>query len=366
MVTEAGIDNLAGVVNSLPDEKKALFEQIFTLRTVEGRVEIPEGMRARVRDQFGSLEVVTSQETTRVRNRITGEETLFNPLRGLRPQRSIKGSGWKYRLDSPPASDPFAQPEQSTPQDVFGRIRGKHCVTAANIAKCEGFHGLIIFDDSNPLNFTREQVCDYIDVGWRWAEQAHAVEPRAKYFLFIWNCLWRAGASIQHGHAQVMLARERHYARIESLRKVAEEYRHGYGYSYFDDLFRVHEVVGCSSEKDNVRILASLTPFKDNEIILMAGELGPSFKNRLYELLAFFRDRLGVGSFNLALATPPLAATGEKWCDFPVIAWLVDRGIPDSLSSDVGGMEIYASSVVSSDPLKLARRLHGYLAEEVR
>lgn len=366
MVTEAGINNLAGVVNSLPDEQKVLFQRIFALHTVEGRVEIPEGMRARARNQFGSLEVLTGQEITRVRNQVTGAETLFNPLRGLRPQRSIEESGWKNRLDSSPAGDPFRDPEQSTPQDIFGRVRGEYCITAANIAKCDGFHSLIIFDEFNPLDFTREQVCDYIDVGWRWAQQAHAVEPQAKYFFFIWNCLWRAGASIPHGHAQVMLARERHYARIESLRKVAEDYRQSYGSSYFDDLFHAHRVVGSAMEKENVRIIASLTPFKDNEVILMEGELGHSFKDRIYESLAFFRDRAGVGSFNLALAMPPLAATGESWRDFPAIAWLVDRGSPDSLSSDVGGMEIYASSVVASDPLKLARRLQEYLAEEVR
>ena len=363
---EAGIDNLAGMVRSLPDEEKALFQRIFDLHTVEGGVEIPDGMRDRVKGRFGSLDRVTCQEITRVRNRITGEETLFNPLRGLRPLRSVEEGDWKYCLDSPPASDPFVDPEQNTPQDVFGRIRGRHCVTAANIAKCEGFHGLIIFDDYNPLNFTREQVCDYIDVGWRWAEQAHSVEPKAKYFLFIWNCLWRAGASIQHGHAQVMLATESHYARIERFRKVAEDYRCRYGSSFFDDLFRVHEAVGCALDKENVRILASLTPFKDNEFILMAGGHGHSFGHRLYDLLAFFRDRMGVGSFNLALATPPLAHTVENWGDFPVIAWLVDRGSPDKLSSDVGGMEIYASSVVSSDPVKLARRLQEYFAEEVR
>jgi len=74
-------------------------------------------------------------------------------------------------------------------------------------------------------------------------------------------------------------------------------------------------------------------------------------------VLACLRDRLGVTSFNLGLVTPPLAETEESWEGFPVIVRVVDRGDPKSQASDVGGIEIYASSVVSSDPFKLARQL---------
>ena len=74
-------------------------------------------------------------------------------------------------------------------------------------------------------------------------------------------------------------------------------------------------------------------------------------------MLACFRDKLGVSSFNLGLATPPLADTEESWEGFPVIIRLVDRGDTGSRVSDIGGMEIYASSVVSSDPFELGRQL---------
>ena len=81
-------------------------------------------------------------------------------------------------------------------------------------------------------------------------------------------------------------------------------------------------------------------------------------------MLACFRDRLGVTSFNLSLVTPPLAETEESWEGFPVIVRLVDRGAPGQRASDVGGMEIYAASVVSSDPIQLARELEEYLQTE--
>jgi len=117
-------------------------------------------------------------------------------------------------------------------------------------------------------------------------------------------------------------------------------------------------------EKKGVRIIAHLTPFKDNEVILMAEELNLSLKERIYEVLACFRDIVGVTSFNLSLVTPPLAETEEGWEGFPVMVRLIDRGDLDSRASDIGAMEIYASSVVSSDPLQLACELREYLQVE--
>jgi hypothetical protein len=78
-------------------------------------------------------------------------------------------------------------------------------------------------------------------------------------------------------------------------------------------------------------------------------------------VLACFRDRLGISSFNLGLAPPPLAATEESWQGFPVVAWLVDRGDLANRTSDVGGMEIYAASVIAGDPFELARELQNHL-----
>ncbi len=89
-----------------------------------------------------------------------------------------------------------------------------------------------------------------------------------------------------------------------------------------------------------------------------------SLEERIYEVLSCLRDRVGVTSFNLSLVTPPLAETEESWEDFPVIVRLVDRGDPSDHTSDVGGMEIYAASVVSSDPFYLARELRKHLKEE--
>ena len=74
-------------------------------------------------------------------------------------------------------------------------------------------------------------------------------------------------------------------------------------------------------------------------------------------MLACFRDNMHVTVFNLALIQPPLAETEESWEGFPAMVRIVDRGNPNMTSSDIGSMELFASSIISSDPLEVARLL---------
>jgi hypothetical protein len=360
-VIRPSISNLDEIVASLPCEEKVVFQRIYEVTTALGESRVSKEMEPWVRERFGSVAAVTRQKVVRITNLITLEEALFNRLRCLRPAEFREKESLEAQLDKAGRDDLFASPADTTPEDPFGRVLGKHCVTASNIAKYDGLHGVVIYHDFYPLRFSQEQLSDYIDVSLEWARKAHAHEPQASYFFLIWNCLWRAGASIQHGHVQVMLARGRHYARIERLRRASLDYRQRFDADYFSDLFRAHESVGCALAKGGVRLLAHLSPFKDNEVIILGDKLNLSFKKRLYEVLTCFRDRLSILSFNLGLVTPPLAETEESWQGFPVVAWLVDRGDLASRASDVGGMEIYAASVIGSDPLELARQLQGHL-----
>ena len=361
MVTNPSITNLEEIVDALPAEAKELFQRIYTVATTVGELRTPPPMQPWVKQQFGSVEAVTRQKIVKVTNEVTGEGALFNRLRDYRPIEVTEEKSLDDQLLESSQKDSFRYPEENTPEDTFGRVVGKHCITSSNIAKYDGLHGMVIFNEFNPLMFSKEQVIDYIDVAWEWAKRAQAKRPQAKYFLFVWNCLCRAGASIVHGHAQMMLTEGRHYAKIEGLRRVALDYRQNYGSNYFTDLFRVHHSAGCALDKGGVKILASLTPFRDNEVILMSDELNLSLKERIYEVLSCLRDRIGVVSFNLGLITPPLAETEESWDGFPAMVRVLDRGNPNSRASDVGGVEIYAASVVSSDPIELARQLRQQL-----
>ena len=345
------------LVESLPAEERRLFQRLFRLGMTQGVLRPPETMTPWIERYFGSLERVSTQKIVKITNLVTFEGALFNKLRADRPIEAKDSPDLKAQTSGASRDDPLSHPLQGTPEDVFGRVEGKHCITASNIAKYDGLHGMVIFKEYDPLRFDKEEIIDYIDAGWQWAERAYATDPSAHYFFFMWNCLWRAGASLEHGHAQVMLTHDMPYAKIESLRRRALRYREEYGSNYFADLYRVHRSLGCALEKDGTRVISHLTPIKDKEVILLAESLDLSMKERIYEVLECYRDKMGVCCFNLALSTPPLGEVGESWEGFPVMARLVDRGDPRDRTSDMGTMELYASSVIASDPLEVARLL---------
>lgn len=351
------IVELATIVESLPLVEKALFQRLYDINTVVGEQSLPPGMEFWVKQQFGSVEAVCCQKIVKVTNMVTYEGTVFNSLRGIRPVPALSGQNLDVQLEQLSKTDPFREPLANTPEEPFGRVVGKHCITAGNIAKLDGLHGLVIFNEFHPLRFTREQVVDYFAVAREWAAKAHAYQPDAKYFLLLWNCLWRAAATVNHGHMQTVLTSGRHYSRIDWLRRTALDYQQDYGSSYFDDLFQAHRSVGCAVEKDGVRVLAHLTPFRDNETVIIGSDFSRSFAERIYDVMACLRDRVGVTSFNFTLVTPPLAETGESWAGFPVLARVIDRGNLNERSSDLGGFSIYASSFASRSPFELAGHL---------
>lgn len=102
-------------------------------------------------------------------------------------------------------------------------------------------------------------------------------------------------------------------------------------------------------------ILAYLTPVKEREIFAFSWKPTINFFKALIVCLEAYR-RLGVETFNLAVAMPPIVKV-EGWEGFPAVARLVDRGKLVEQTSDLGGMELYAASIVSSDPFKLASEL---------
>ena len=361
MAQNPEIVNLVEMVDALPAAERALFQRIYAVSASTGELAIPNVLVPWVKQHFGSMENIARQKIVRLTNRVTDEEVFFNELRAARPV-DVKGVGsLETELTRASENDVFRAPLTNTPEDSFGRVTGKHCITAGNIAKNDAVHGVIIFNNSNPLLFTRDEVVDYIDTGLEWARRAQQARPEAKYFLFYWNCLWRAGASLVHGHAQVQLTSGRHYIKVERLRRAAEQYRLRYGADYFSDLFEVHRALGCAFVRDGVRIMTSLTPFKFAEVVLMADELDLSFKEQAYDVLACLRDRFGVSSFNFGLVTPPESPTEESWQGFPVLARVIDRGGLLDRMSDVGSVEVFGATVVYVDPLKIARRLAEYL-----
>jgi hypothetical protein len=358
------VAELPARIAALPADARRLAERLYQVTSAEGRTAPPPELAPWLEQHFGSVAAVEHQLVMRVTNRWTLEGTLFSALRGRRPMSAGAHDPFA-ELVAATVGDEFCHPETGTPADPWGRVRGRRSITAANAAKYDGQHGVVIFDQHDPLAFDHETVVDLFDVGREWAERSRAEDPAAWAYLLIWNCGPRAGGSIVHGHAQVLLGREPHYAGIERLRRAALAYRTAHRDDLVADLVAVHRDLGLvTAEQDGVSVLASLTPIKERELWVVGqpgmDERAPAFVDAVARTALAYRDVLGVRAFNLALLRPPLdaqAAGRDGWELLPPVARLVDRGDSDSRSSDIGAMELYAASVVGSDPFELARAL---------
>lgn len=324
------------------------------MRILTGRTDPPAALEPWLERNFGSLASVREQSVVRVTNRATLESTLFAPLRARRP---VDGAAHASGLDaeiSATEGDPFCEPETGTPAHPYGRVRGARMVTGANAALADAHHAVLVFDVHDPLAYDAELVADLFATGRAWADLAREADPDAAAYMLLWNCLWRAGGSIIHGHAQALLGTGRHYAGPERLRREAERYRAAHGTGLVADLVALHRDLGLAIERDaGVTLIASLTPVKERELLIVGppgmDERDAAFTDAVTHALVSYRDRIGVRSFNLALWRPPLDGS-PGWEEIPPIVRVVDRGNPSVRPSDIGAMELYGTPIVGSDP----------------
>jgi hypothetical protein len=361
-------------IAALPDGIRQACERIFYVDVTTGYTVPPAPMEAWLEGQFGAVDDVREQTIMKITNRLTLEAALFNPLRARRPaDAGGDDAALEARIAEKLAGhDMFREPLRETPADLFGRVRGRFCITASNVAKYDGWHGLVIFDEPHPLRFGQAQVEDYLDVAFRWIAAAHGHDQEAIYPIITWNCLPKSGATLIHGHIQLALARGMHYARVECWRRAAETYRAHNGADYFDDLFAIHQALGLAVPHDSgLRIFAHVTPLRNREIVLLttAPFLPPAhgreaadadlLATAIYDVLRQLIDGQGVRAFNMAIALPPLRATAEEWSGVPIIVRLADRGDPLASSNDWGAMELFATGSIVSDPFEVAASLRG-------
>lgn len=342
-----GVISISARINKLPKKNKALFNRLFYVSEDLGRLKIPEEMKTWVKDNFKNVKNVEVQKIVRIDNRITFQSAIFNELRSFRP---IDAHTDEQLLDliEKTTQGPFSHPLTSTPEDIFGRIKGEKCITASNIAKYDAYHDLIIFNEHNPLKFTQKEIEDYLHTAKKWIDRVYERRPERKYPYIMWNCLWKAGASIVHGHMQVVMAKDRHYGIIERIRFFSEVYKEHFGSDYFEDLYKVHKSVGLGFKHGKSKVMCSLTPIKDKEIIIIAEKLEDVSKT-IYKVLKSYL-KMGVESFDVGIYLSPL---DNSW-KMPLIVRIVDRGKLSNKTTDFGGMEIFAgTSIIETDPYKV-------------
>lgn len=364
----SGIADLSQLIDALPPDDRARALSLYDVSVSTGRLTTPPELHDWVIAHFGSVQAVEVQQVVRVTDRWSGDGAIFSPLRGRRPQAPATESAFRRLVEST-IGDEFCHPETGTPADTWGRVHGRRTITAANAAKYEARHGVVIFDQHDPLAFDTETVIDLLEVGREWAERGRAEDPAASAYLLIWNGGPRAGGSIVHGHAQVTLG-QHHYPQVERACRAAASYAAETGGSYFADIVAVHRALGLVVAEDRgVATLATLTPVKERELLVVGqpgmDEREPAFANAVARVLLAYRDRLAVRAFNLALHRPPVddrIAAKDGWETVPPVVHLVDRGDPDRTNSDIGAMELYAAPVVGADPVAVAQALREGLA----
>jgi hypothetical protein len=356
------ITELEQRIAALPPEARAAAERLYAVSTTTGTLVPPDEMRPWIEKLFGSVAAVTSQRIVRVTDRVMLEGALFNDLRARRPMSVPEKSGAEVaETIRSTENDPFCHPETGTPADDFGRITGPSGVTASNVAKYDGYHGVLVFSAHDPLApMDAGAIADHFATARAWAEAAFERDPAAPYYFLMWNCLWRAGGSIVHGHMQMTTTRGMHYPKVERLRQAALAYDERHRRDYFDDLWLVHDALGLGVAVDGARVFATLTPVKERELVILGtpGTGERSIAAGVSHALGALRS-VGVVAHDLALYVPPLAADGADWRRFPPLARLVDRGDPGNQTCDIGSMELYAASVIASDPFAVAAALQG-------
>lgn len=364
---------LPRLAEKLPARENKLWHRIYAVDVLEGKLKLASGMRSWVKEKFGSVAEVENQKIIRVTNLITGEGALFNNLRSKRPMTFFPEQDLDALVDEHRQNCPFCSAEDRTPGDSFGRVRGKYCLTAANLTKYDSYHSLIIPQEHHPLRFNEDMVEDYFRVAARWFREVQACKKAytvpegghgtALYPFLMWNCLWPAGSSVVHGHLQLTVTPKRHYTKVEQLRQCSLGYARHYGNNYFQDLYNLYKALGLGWAEGETRLMSILTPVKEKEVWILLPPGPATLDDKLglvgravCRVLNRLQQQTGLQSFNVAVYLPPLAgkAVTAGWQGFPIIARLVDRGDVFSRTADFGAMELFATGVISSDPFAVA------------
>ena len=331
----------------------ALFDRLFYVDEKQGHLSVPDTFQQKVKDMFKSypggsesLHFVEHQTIITIRNRITHEHSLFNRIRRYRPgyretltEQELE-SLEKLIADSSGDGCDFCHPER-TAVDLFGQLQGEHCYVAANVAKYEKWHSLLISKEHSPIRFTLPAIKDYMKTAGRYFAEVHKKDPTAVAPHLMWDATGRASASQVHQHMQMSI-NTHYYQRAEVLREQVLRYGETFGANYFADMITVHDKLGLAIRRGQAALLVHLTPIKEREILVIGDSSSVAFAELLFAGLRSLIDGAGTRSFSAAIVFEHL----ENRSMMPAVARIIDRGAPGDVRNDVGAMEFFGSNNV--------------------
>jgi len=302
----------------------------------------------------------------RISNRWTYEGAAFDPRRKRRTA-PVDDSFLRLLRRCQTSGESCPLCPQETGGTLSVPVSDDHCLILEPRVKFDGYHALVAFSEHNPLIFTQAAITSYLETGAAWAQACYRDSQRAGtdlaiFYLFTWNCLC---GSLVHGHAQTVLHARFPSPRLGLLIDATWRYR-AKGNNYFDDLWLVHHALGLGIKVGTVRVMASLTPIKERECLILArtDDGWHDLARALTLVLTVLQADLphGLLSFNLAIYSAPLAPVAG--CEgFPTLVRVTDRGWPLLGVVDTASMELYAESIVAHAPFALADALRRHLEE---
>lgn len=369
---QRSIVNLPEYLEALPEDTRRIANRIIRVSTTTAPMcySSDDSLRHVATIFRTSPENMQSRRGVRVTNLVLDQETLFNPVRSNRPMMKVEdGEIDSLEKNNPRERCDLCRPEDMTPLEIFGRVRGEVSVSTANAGAYDGWHGLIIPTDiHNPQQLTREVFTDMIHTANEWFREVYKYNPEARFPIIGFNAFGRAGASLFHPHLQVLAAEGYPYQPVEDIRRRMADYQwFNNGHTYLQDFADVMRNLGLVSDEGTAHTIFNITPRKEKEVVIYTddqkrmpnGDLSCS----IFNVVEWWRKEFGVTSFNMAIFMPPLGEdfSSGSWTGFYPFARLVERGKEGTLTSDMGVMETYLSPVVAADPFVLADRYKRFI-----